>query len=142
MEKYLTDYTQIFRAKGWPDQAIAAKKLNIQGRFSREIYQQNQDMLSVATIRAKLETTDSQVWETKFYERLLHDEHELTTTQDYVQHVKQEEDTEEFADSQDCRVLTGNIYGNDKTKYRVKFTHGLQFYIDEEKDWYYKRRLQ
>ena len=55
-------------------------------------------MLSVDTIRTKLETTDSQVWDTAFYERLLNDEHERQPHK-IMSSMKQEEDTEVFADS-------------------------------------------
>ena len=51
--KHLADYTEVFRAAGWPE-----KGSDITGRFSREIYMQNQVALGVENIRDQLSNSE------------------------------------------------------------------------------------
>lgn len=65
MDKYFADHTELFRANGWSEDKIQSKSMNIKGRFSREIYNNNQKALSNENIRNKLK--NRQIWEIPFY---------------------------------------------------------------------------
>lgn len=74
--RHLGDYTEIFRAKGWSEEAIAKNKLHIGGHWDRNKYLENQKKLSLQAFRNGL-SSDAQIWEIPFLENSLHDDEDF-----------------------------------------------------------------
>lgn len=54
----MADYTSIFIANNWSKEQIQKSKLNIAGKFDRDIYERNKAALSIANLRRNLELSE------------------------------------------------------------------------------------
>ena len=114
--KYMVDYSQAYKANGWSREMIRRNRINIAGRFDREMYDMNNMVLSTENYKESLENSDKQIWEVPFFYEP-YDEDNDSTDEEQVEKAL-ESTMEEEEDDDDKEV-------QEPSEFKGRLDHGL-----------------
>ena len=118
ISKFLNDYTPLFKNKGMTDEEIEKQKMNIKGRFDRALYKQNCEALGTENIRLNL-AVGNHIWNIPF----LKDTYDEDNDSDDGSSSEEEEG--------EAIVIED---GQQKKQVTLKDKHGLEYFIQKEKE--------
>lgn len=123
VNKFMNDYSHIFKKLNISTEVNGQPNINIYGRFNRKLYEMNQQSLSIENIRANLALT-KHIWELPFY----HDDY-------FEDNDTSDEDSEEEEDDYSKRLKILDKHGNETVKIKLRPYHGLEYFIKKEQEY-------
>lgn len=112
--------------------------LNVSGRFNRESFKKNQELLSVENMKKGMQVRGKHIWELPFYTNKYAEDND---TSDEESSEDEEVQTKAGLNLTDEGTYKVQIKQGGKTKKIVlREGHGLEFFLEKEEEFLVKRK--
>ena len=126
ISKFFHDYSAVFKAHGFTEQQMKDLMLNVSGRFNRESFQKNQELLSVESMKKGMQARGKHIWELPFYSNTYPEDNDTS------------DDEEEDSDEEQTKVEV--MQGNKTKRIVLREGHGLEFFLEKEEEFLVKKK--
>lgn len=99
--------------------------LNVSGRFNRESFKKNEELLSVENMKKGMQVRGKHLWELPFYSNKYQEDNDTS---------------DEESDSEEEQTKVEISQGNKTKKITLREGHGLEFFLEKEEEFLVKRK--